>query len=222
VTTPALAVVEPLDRKFLAIVAIVAAILMLVGLAGADRPLAEWMHASGAENAPAIVWLMNTIEIACGFHYSRWLFGAIVLPIGIAIVLLRRDSTVGRALVVATLVQLATNVVMLAGKNSFGRLRPFQVFAAGDWTHVWFAGGVSFPSGHLAFFAGFFVPFAASFRNRWLRAVLMLFPLFFAIARIDVSAHFLSDVAASTLIAALVSLIAAAILARTGARATPT
>jgi membrane-associated phospholipid phosphatase len=222
VTLPVLAAAEPLDRKFLAGVAIVAAVLMLTGFAGADRPLAEWVHTGGVESAPAIVWLMNAIEIVFGFHWSRWLFGAIVLPIGIAIVIARRQSRFGRALVVATLVQLATNVVMLAGKDYFARLRPFQVFEAGDWSHVWFGGGVSFPSGHLAFFAGFFVPFAASVRNPWLRAALMLFPIFFAIARIDVLAHFLSDVSASTLIAALLSLLAAAILARIDARATRT
>ena len=46
-------------------------------------------------------------------------------------------------------------VVMLLGKDFFGRLRPAQLFESGDWSHPWFAGGVSFPSGHLAFYAGF-------------------------------------------------------------------
>ena len=52
-----------------------------------------------------------------------------------------------------------------------------------------------------------------------LRVVFLAFPVFFAVARIDVAAHFLSDVSASTLIAALLSLIAAAIAARLRIRA---
>jgi membrane-associated phospholipid phosphatase len=205
---------RPLDRRFLVAVAIVSAILLVLGLAAVDRPLAEWVRASGAENAAAIVWLQNAIEIVVGRHVSRWLFGWVALAAGIAVFSIRRDAQIGRVLILSALVQLVTTVVMLAGKDGFGRLRPSEVLANGDWSHVWFAGGVSFPSGHLAFFAGFFVPFAAGVRNAWLRAAVLCLPIFIAVARIDVSAHFLSDVAASTLLAALLSLLAAMLAAR--------
>jgi membrane-associated phospholipid phosphatase len=204
---------KPLDRRFLVGVAIVSAILLVLGLVAVDRPLAEWVRASSVENAPAIVWLQNAIETIVGRHVSRWLFGCVALAIGIVVFSIRRDAGIGRVLILSALVQLATTVVMLAGKDGFGRLRPNEVLAHGDWSHAWFAGGVSFPSGHLAFFAGFFVPFAAGIRNAWLRAAVLGLPIFIAIARIDVSAHFLSDVAASTLLAALLSLLAAALAA---------
>ncbi|HVV96690.1 MAG TPA: phosphatase PAP2 family protein [Rhodanobacteraceae bacterium] len=210
---------RPLDRRFLVGVAIVSAILLVLGLVAVDRPLAEWVRASGVENAPAIVWLQNAIETIVGRHVSRWLFGCVALAIGIVVFSIRRDAGIGRVLILSALVQLATTVVMLAGKDGFGRLRPNEVLAHGDWSHAWFAGGVSFPSGHLAFFAGFFVPFAAGIRNAWLRAAVLGLPIFIAIARIDVSAHFLSDVAASTLLAALLSLLAAALAARVFPRA---
>jgi membrane-associated phospholipid phosphatase len=204
---------RPLDRRFLAGVAVVSALLLVLGLAAVDRPLAEWVRASGAENAAAIVWLQGAIETIVGRHVSRWLFGAVALAAGVVVFCVRRDAEIGRLLILSALVQLATTVVMLAGKDGFGRLRPSEVLAHGDWSHAWFAGGVSFPSGHLAFFAGFFVPFAAGVRNAWLRAAIMSLPVFIAVARIDVSAHFLSDVSASTLLAALLSLLAAALAA---------
>jgi membrane-associated phospholipid phosphatase len=202
---------RPLDRRFLAGVAIVSAILLVLGLAALDRPLAEWVRASGVENAAAIVWLQNAIETVVGRHVSRWLFGFVALALGIVVFSIRRDAGIGRLLIVSALVQLGTTVVMLVGKDGFGRLRPNEVLAHGDWSHAWFAGGVSFPSGHLAFFAGFFVPFAAGIRSAWLRAAILGLPVFISVARIDVSAHFLSDVAASTLLAALLSLLAAAL-----------
>lgn len=212
---------RPLDRRFLAGVALVSAILLLAGLVALDRPLAEWVRASGAENAVAIVWLQNAIETIVGRHVSRWLFGGVALAAGVAAILIRRDSEAGRVLIVSALGQLATTALMLAGKNAFGRLRPSEVLAHGDWSHTWFAGGVSFPSGHLAFFAGFFVPFAAGIGNAWLRAAVLCVPIFIAVARIDVSAHFLSDVAASTLLAALLSLLAAKLAAEVFPRTTP-
>jgi membrane-associated phospholipid phosphatase len=210
---------KPVDRKFLVGVAIIATILLVLGFFVVDRPLAEWVRTSGAENVAAIVWLQDAIERITGFHWSRWIFGAVALVVGIVAIATRRAQRFGAILVFAALVQYATNVVMLIGKDSFGRLRPYQVLASGDWPHAWFGDGVSFPSGHLAFFAGFFIPLAACVQNLWLRALIVCVPLFFAIARIDVAAHFVSDVSASTLISALMSLIAAAIASRLRVRA---
>ena len=210
---------KPVDKKLLVGIAIVAAVLLALGFFVVDRPIAEWVRTSGVENVAAIVWLQKTIELVTGFHWSRWILGAVALVVGTALVATRRAERIGAIVVFSALVQYATNVVMLIGKGAFGRLRPFQVLASGDWPHAWFGDGVSLPSGHLAFFAGFFVPLAACVRNVWLRVVFLAFPVFFAVARIDVAAHFLSDVSASTLIAALLSLIAAAIAARLRIRA---
>ena len=97
--------------------------------------------------------------------------------------------------------------------NLFNPQAPAQVFDSGDWTHVWFAGGGSFPSGHAAFYFGLLLPLAAACPVRWQRLAVLAIPTYVVLARIDLAKHFLSDVAASALIAAIYSLIAA-VLAR--------
>jgi len=97
-------------------------------------------------------------------------------------------------------------------KDVFGRQRPYELFAHGDWSQAWFAGGNSFPSGHVSYFWGLFMPLMYLF-PRW-RVPLLLVPLFIALARIDTSFHFLSDVLASIALAALVTLLAAMLCGR--------
>ena len=110
---------------------------------------------------------------------------------------------------------MATLSTMIVGKNVFGRLRPQQVLDAGDWTQpLWFAGGGSFPSGHSAFYFGLLLPLAAACPNPWLRALLLAIPLYVVLARIDLARHFLSDVAASALLAALYALLLATLARR--------
>src|SRR5690606_30671661 len=115
------------------------------------------------------------------------------------------------ALVAASLVQVACLHTMMLGKQVFGRLRPHEVLERGDWSQVWFAGGGSFPSGHAAFYFGLLVPLAAACPRVWQRVLLLALPTFVALARIDMARHFLSDVAASALLAALYTLALAAL-----------
>jgi membrane-associated phospholipid phosphatase len=77
---------------------------------------------------------------------------------------------------------------------------------------MWFAGGNSFPSGHNAFFWGLFLPLIYCFPR--LRIPLLLIPLFIALARIDENYHFLSDVLTAIAVAALITLLAAALCQR--------
>ena len=89
-------------------------------------------------------------------------------------------------------------------------MRPFQLIEKNDWSHIWFMGSNSFPSGHNAFFWGLFLPFAYVFPRY--RIALLIVPVFIGLARIDENYHFLSDVLASIALAALVTLIAAIVL----------
>lgn len=204
-----------MNRRFLAVVAIVFAALCAVGLAGADRPLAEWVHASGFENARAFAAALAALDTLFGMHIWYWLAGCVTLALGIGGLFFARGARWPIAFVAAALVQFATLGSMIAGKNVFGRLRPSQVFASGgDWSHVWFAGGGSFPSGHGAFYFGLLLPLAAACPQRWQRVLLFAVPAFAIVARIDLAKHFLSDVAMSALLAALYSLSAATLLRR--------
>lgn len=203
-----------MDRRLLGWVAVVSALLMALGLSIADRPLAEWVRASGIEQARVFAWGLGALDAISGMHVWYGLAGTIVLAIGIALSLWHRHLRWPRTLVAAGCVQLACIGTMILGKQHFGRLRPEQVLDSGDWAHVWFAGGGSFPSGHSAFYFGLLLPLAAACPIRWLRAVLLAIPVYAVLARIDLAKHFLSDVAASALIAALYALILATLVRR--------
>jgi membrane-associated phospholipid phosphatase len=125
-----------------------------------------------------------------------------------------RRERLGRALVVAGLVDLAAVQTMLLAKDYFGRLRPFQLLSSPDGTAAWFAGGTSFPSGHSAFYFGLLLPLAAACPQRWLRAALVAIGVYVVLARIDMSMHFLSDVSTSALMVSIYALIAAWLTAR--------
>jgi len=96
------------------------------------------------------------------------------------------------------LVHLSSTIASEALKPVFGRTRPWQPEAG-----AWFAGGDSFPSGHAGFYGGLAAALIVLF-PRW--APLLIAPaLFIGAARIVSQLHFLSDVAASFAIAALLA-----------------
>lgn len=187
---------------------------MAIGLLGVDRPLAEWVRSSGVEQARVFSAGLRALDMATGVQIWYWLAGSVLLGLGILVSLWRHDLRWPRALVAAGCVQFACIGTMIVGKNLFGRLRPQQVLDSGDWAHLWFAGGGSFPSGHCVFYFGLLLPLAAACPIRWLRALLIVVPVYVALARIDLAKHFLSDVAASALLAALYALIVATLIRR--------
>lgn len=206
-----------MNRRLLLWTAAIAAALMLVGLAGLDYPLARAIRAAGLENAALFRVGLDALDTVLGTHIWFWLAGTVCVTVGVIGLVWPRSPLPPRlapALLAAGLVQVATIATMIQGKNAFGRLRPFQVLESGDWSHIWFAGGGSFPSGHGAFYFGLFLPLAAIARPLWLRAVLLAIPIYVVLARIDLARHFLSDVTASALIAALYALAASFVLRR--------
>jgi membrane-associated phospholipid phosphatase len=203
-----------MNRRLLVWTAVVSAALMALGLLGVDRPLAEWLHANGIEQARAFAWGLAALDAITGLSVWLWLAGWTVFAIGCIGLALRRRDRWPRVLIAVWGVQFATLETMILGKNSFGRVRPQQALESGDWTHLWFAGGDSFPSGHAAFYFGLLLPLAAACPQRWLRALLIAIPVFVALARIDLAKHFLSDVSAPVLIAALYALLVATLAQR--------
>jgi len=200
-----------MNQRLLLATGAIAAILLMVGLLGADYPLARAVHESGFEKAMMFEGGLHALDIVVGIHVWYWLAACLFIGFGLLGMLLaprlRLPPRLAPALFAAGLVQAATIGLMILGKGHFGRLRPYQVFASGDWSNVWFAGGSSFPSGHSAFYFGLFLPLAAAAPMIWQRVVLLALPAFVVIARIDLAMHFLADVSASALIAASVALI---------------
>ena len=207
-----------MSKRALALTALVCAALALVLLFGLDRRIAEAVHASVVASSAVFVDGTHALDAISGrslLHshmLSGVLLGGILCALGILGWLFNRGSALARALLFTGGVQLTTIAAAFGLKKFFGRQRPYELFGHGDWQHIWFAGGSSFPSGHVAFFWGLFLPLMYLF-PRW-RIPLLIIPVFIAFGRIDMSVHFVSDVLASVTLAALVTLIAATLLGR--------
>ena len=207
-----------MSRRFLVASALVAAAFMIAGLLIVDRPLVLAIHGSAIENLPFFVDGLYALDTTFGLHVSYWLAPSICVTLGAIALYLSTTTRIPRRLAAAVttagLVQAATIGLMMLGKSSFGRMRPQQLLESGDWSAVWFVGGGSFPSGHSSFYFGLFLPLAASAPRAWQRIVLLALPIFAIGARLDMNKHFLSDVAASALIAACMALLATYVLRR--------
>lgn len=186
-----------------------ALLVMLAGLLVVDQPLAVWIHTSGIEDAAIFRVGLAGLDNFAGIHVSYWLAAVVLAIVGAICLIIDRQSRVAKMLLAAAAVNAATIGTMMLGKNLFGRLRPSQVLESGDWAHTWFVGGGSFPSGHASFYFGLFLPLAAACRPLWLRALLLAVPVYVSLARMDLARHFLSDVAASAVMAAIFTLIVA-------------
>ena len=203
-----------MNRRLLTGVGLLSALLMAIGLFGIDRPLAQWLRASGFENARMFTDGLQVLDTLTGLHLWVWLAAIVAVAVGLAGMMLQRRARWPRVLIAAGVVQTLCIATMILGKNTFGRLRPREILESGDWSTLWFAGGGSFPSGHSAFYFGLFLPLAAACPVRWLRVLLLAVPIYVVIARIDIAAHFLSDVMASALMAAIYSLLIATLAQR--------
>jgi membrane-associated phospholipid phosphatase len=207
-----------MNRRFLQITALLAATLVVAGLLLLDRPLVHWVHDSGLADLAFFKDGLGAMDMLLGLKTSYWLTACVLIPLGLAGVVfaayIRLPRALAPALLVAGMTQALTIGLMMLGKNTFGRLRPTQLFESGDWTTLWFAGGGSFPSGHASFYFGLFLPLAAAAPKVWQRTLLIAIPVFVAMARLDMLRHFLSDVAASALMAACVALCLAPLMQR--------
>jgi membrane-associated phospholipid phosphatase len=208
-----------MNKSGLVWLATVTALVALISIFFFDGALALAVHQSGIENAAVVERGREFLDIftgrgLVGSHVSlgQFLLGALFIVVGVAWLLASRSSYVARALAFAGAVQLATIQAGWLIKDLFGRLRPFQLIERNDWSHIWFAGGNSFPSGHNAFFWGLFLPLAYLFPKYWMP--LLIVPVFIAFARIDENYHFLSDVLAAITLAALITLFAAIVFER--------
>lgn len=207
-----------MNKHSLALVAAIFSILALLSILLIDRHLAEAVHASALASAALFTEGTRALDLVAGrsllssHTLSGLLLGSCLVALGILGWLWRRRAFAPRAAMFTGGVQLATIACAWVLKHIFGRMRPYEVIAHGDWSHVWFAGGNSFPSGHNAYFWGLFVPLMYLFPRY--RIPLLLIPVFIALARIDASMHFASDVFASIALAAFVTLMAAMLCRR--------
>ena len=190
-----------LRRSAIAFTSVAAAfaLLALVAVPTIDLPLSQW---AAAHPRGGTFWDTGTQLLDFVFlkHVSNFLLGPILLIAGGVLLLLRSTRRNGWMLLYIGAVQFTTTVVADLAKPQIGRLRPEEAIAGVD---TWLAGGNAFPSGHTAFIAGLFFPLML-IAPRW-TFLWAIPPLFIAAARVLENDHYLSDVAASLALAALVT-----------------
>jgi membrane-associated phospholipid phosphatase len=210
-----------MSKRALLLTFAICAVLALISIFVFDRTLALAVHNSGIERAGVVVRVREFFDIFTGrgigllgshVGLGQLLLGAIFIVLGLILALVRSASYHARALMFAGAVQIATIEAAWQIKDLFGRLRPHQLIERNDWSHIWFAGGNSFPSGHNAFFWGLFLPLAYLYPKY--RIPLLIVPVFIAFARIDENYHFLSDVLGGIALAALITFVMAILFGR--------
>lgn len=189
--------------RFLYYTAAVAALLMLIGLTGIDRQLAEAIRGSELEHARIFVLGTELLDAVSLKEATHNLLGAWIGAVGLVWWAAHRTSDGARIVTLIGASSFATSSTIIGLKDLLGRLRPVQIV---DWSNTWFAGGSSFPSGHAGYYFGLALPVAMFFpRARW---PVLAVATFIALARLDISVHFVSDVSASVVIASLYALAA--------------
>jgi membrane-associated phospholipid phosphatase len=198
--TQALALRSQPAARAVAVASLVAWMAAAAGVLGVDTVVAGGTAATWVIEAPldAIVGWLDFVALK---EVSNFLFGSLLLVVAGAMLALKRHG--GWTLLYVGVVQfLATTIADLA-KPVFGRLRPYEAMPDGGGLDRWFAGGQSFPSGHVAFYASLFVPLMLLWPRYTL--VWIIIPLLVAAQRLLAHDHYLSDVAASIGLATLLS-----------------
>ncbi|HXK58493.1 MAG TPA: phosphatase PAP2 family protein [Acidobacteriota bacterium] len=186
---------------------VVGAALLLLGLLGLDRLVAEYLSDNGYQRIGFLTAGTHWLDTVTGKELSKFLIGLVISGCGLALLFPFRTRYWGSGALFVGIVQLLGTILSGTSKNIFGRLRPFQVIQAADWSHQWFSGGSAFPSGHAGFYFGLFLPLAYLFPVwRW---PLLLVAWFIAVARVNANDHFISDIGASILLVALLALLLA-------------
>ncbi len=196
--------------------ALLFAMLTAGGLFVLDRPIALW---SAHYHLEAPVWdrITSLIDRAVLEEVSNFLLGPILLLAGGLLLLMRATRGLGWSLLFLGTVQFGSTLVADLARPQLGRLRPFEALAEPGGIDRWFVGASSFPSGHVAFYAGLFFPLMLLL-PRW-SLLLAVPPLFVAAAQIVSHDHYLSDASASLALAAVMTVGFRFILSRADAHA---
>jgi membrane-associated phospholipid phosphatase len=182
------------------ITAAVLAVLSVLAIVLVDAPLA----AAIGKGTKTISRGLEVLEPLGAMRFGdRWIepleLGAFLVVAGTALWFWRHR--VGRAVLLVGLVDLSTRIVGNALKPPFGRVRPREALAESiDLASTFFREGVSFPSGHVAHFAGLAFPLALLFPRA--APAFLSAAAYVALARISTNDHFLGDCLASAALAA--------------------
>jgi membrane-associated phospholipid phosphatase len=204
----------PRHRRVLLVTGCSALALSIAAVFTADGPVAVAVAALPSEVKVVSRTFVSVLEVLFAFGVSPYLYGAL-LVIGGSLAF--RSTTNRRVPWVLLFVGMSHMTARFVGdilKPPFSRLRPYEALGSDGWHDTWFAAvGNSFPSGHAVHFWSLFFPLAVLFPRYGVP--LAVLPTLVSVARIAVNDHYVSDVLASTALAAFVTLAyAVAVLER--------
>jgi len=190
------------------------ALIAMLSIAVLDRPVARW---TGTLPQGETIWRQGTalLDFVAFKEITNFLLGPVILLAGGVLLVLAATRALGWMLVYVGAVQFASTIVADLAKPPLGRARPDEAMALPGGIDTWFVGANSFPSGHTAFYAGLFFPLILIL-PRW-TLLWLIPPLFVAAARVMTNDHYVSDVAASLALAALMTAAFSFILNRADA-----
>jgi membrane-associated phospholipid phosphatase len=189
--------------KTLAWVSTALLVATLASIALVDRPLALSIHdqLGGLNNAARA--FTTALEWIFAFEISKYLYAFALLLIGATLHLFDRGAGRARAWYFIGSTLLLSRVISGTLKNVFERVRPAEFIKSREPADFFIDGGSSFPSGHSAFYFGLFFPLALLF-PRW-KWPILLFAALAALSRVFEVDHYLADILASALVAALLT-----------------
>ena len=167
-------------------------------IAVVDQPVARWV----SQFEPSPLWDRGIDALEWAILLPVWKLGSAVLVVAAMLVamIVPRLRVHAPALMVIAGTHVITRFLMNQGKELTGRLRPHQWLEVGGDT--FFRDGLSFPSGHVVLFASIVVPIAVLYPRT---SPLVAIAAYAMVARVAVSAHFLSDVTSALALVLLVT-----------------
>lgn len=190
------------------------ALLTALAILTIDAPVAR----AFAPYEPLALWDRGTEALEWAVALPLWRFAVSVAPVlgMLATVAVPRWRAHAPAWMFVAGVHLASRLTVNWCKDATSRLRPYQWLAHGGGDSFGVAGGISFPSGHVVLFASVALPLIVVVpRSRRLAAAMIAVVAFISLARIGVSAHFVSDtLGAITLVTAWMAVVGLAVRPR--------
>ena len=167
-------------------------LLTLVTVLYIDRPFAVWINNNVSKDLPVMRNAINFLEIIFGFEISKFLLGFILLAAALIMWLIKKSKQQTNIILFIAVSHITSRLVAGVLKNFFDRSRPFEFLdnmAIDDFFVN--TGGSSFPSGHVAYFFGLFLPLIFLFPKYWY--FFLPIPVFVFIQRIVTNDHYLGD-----------------------------
>lgn len=199
--------------RSLLVAAGIAAVVSALCILALDAPVARWLW--GYERLGFWDPAIEVLEWTIGLPLFKWTSG-LVLALGMVVTAaVPRWRWQAPAWMLLTATHVLARIATLEVKLATARLRPSAWIVEGGGETFFHPPAHGFPSGHVTLFASILIPLAVILpRTRPLLAIVG----FVMLARVAVSAHFLSDVIAAITLVCLVTWACAKAIEAAGRR----